>query len=102
MAVAGQQGGTLADAFVGTELEGVLVGKTGTLYNYADGTGGKPAAKSLSGYVPVEGGGAIEFAMLLNGPQVAEQVVYRPVWDAFGDLLLSYPSGPTATELGPR
>ena len=102
LAVAGQQGGTLADAFVGTELEGVLVGKTGTLYNYADGTGGKPAAKSLSGYVPVEGGGAIEFAMLLNGPQVAEQVVYRPVWDAFGDLLLSYPSGPTATELGPR
>jgi D-alanyl-D-alanine carboxypeptidase/D-alanyl-D-alanine-endopeptidase (penicillin-binding protein 4) len=102
MAVAGQQGGTLADAFVGTELEGVLRGKTGTLYNYADGTGGKPAAKSLSGYVPVEGGGAIEFAMLLNGPQVAEKVVYRPIWDAFGALLLSYPSGPSASELGPR
>ncbi|MBI4936168.1 MAG: D-alanyl-D-alanine carboxypeptidase/D-alanyl-D-alanine-endopeptidase [Actinobacteria bacterium] len=102
LAVAGQQGGTLSDAFVGTELEGVLRGKTGTLYNYDDGTGGKPAAKSLSGYVPVDGGGAIEFAMLLNGPQVAEKVVYRPIWDAFGDLLLTYPSGPTATELGPR
>lgn len=102
LAVAGQQGGTLSDAFVGTELEGVLRGKTGTLYNYDDGTGGKPAAKSLSGYVPVEGGGAIEFALLLNGPQVAEKVVYRPIWDAFGDLLLTYPSGPTAAELGPR
>jgi D-alanyl-D-alanine carboxypeptidase/D-alanyl-D-alanine-endopeptidase (penicillin-binding protein 4) len=101
-AVAGQTGGTLSDAFVGTALEGVLRGKTGTLYNYGDGTGGKPAAKSLSGYVPVEGGGAIEFAMLLNGPQVAEKVVYRPIWDAFGKVLMSYPSGPTAAQLGPR
>ncbi len=102
MAIAGAQGGTLADAFVGTDLEGLLRGKTGTLYNYDDGTGGKPAAKSLSGFVPVEGGGAIEFSMLLNGPQVAEKVVYRPIWDAFGSVLLSYPSGPTAADLGPR
>lgn len=102
LAVAGAAGGTLADAFVGTELEGVLRGKTGTLYNYDDGTGGKPAAKALSGYVPVEGGGTIEFAMLLNGPQIAEIVEYRPVWDAFGQVLMSYPSGPTAVELGPR
>ena len=102
LAVAGQEGGTLSDAFVGTGLEGVLLGKTGTLYNYADGTGGKPAAKSLSGFVPVDGGGAIEFTMLLNGPQVAEQVVYRPIWDAFGEVLLTYPSGPTAAELAPR
>jgi D-alanyl-D-alanine carboxypeptidase/D-alanyl-D-alanine-endopeptidase (penicillin-binding protein 4) len=102
MAVAGAQGGTLADAFVGSDLEGALRGKTGTLYNYDDGTGGKPAAKALSGFVPVDGGGAIEFSMLLNGPQVAEKVVYRPVWDAFGTVLLSYPAGPSASELGPR
>lgn len=102
LAVAGQAGGTLADAFVGTDLEGTLRGKTGTLYNYDDGTGGKPAAKALSGFVPVEGGGAIEFAMLLNGPQIAEQVEYRPIWDAFGEVLMSYPSGPTAAELAPR
>jgi D-alanyl-D-alanine carboxypeptidase/D-alanyl-D-alanine-endopeptidase (penicillin-binding protein 4) len=102
MAVAGQTGGTLDDAFVGTDLEGVLRGKTGTLYNYADGTGGKPAAKSLSGYVPVDGGGAVEFSMLLNGPQVAEKVVYRPIWDAFASVLLSYPSGPSAADLAPR
>lgn len=102
MALAGQEGGTLADAFVGTALEGRLRGKTGTLYNYQDGTGGKPAAKSLSGWVPLDGGGAIEFSMILNGPQVAEKVVYRPIWDAFGSVLLTYPSGPSAAELGPR
>jgi serine-type D-Ala-D-Ala carboxypeptidase/endopeptidase (penicillin-binding protein 4) len=102
LAVAGAAGGTLSDAFVGTELESVLRGKTGTLYNYDDGTGGKPAAKALSGYVPVDGGGAIEFAMFLNGPQIAEIVEYRPIWDAFGEVLMSYPSGPTAAELGPR
>lgn len=102
LAVAGAAGGTLSDAFVGGALEGVLRGKTGTLYNYADGVGGKPAAKSLTGFVPVDGGGEIEFAMLLNGPQVAEKVVYRPIWDAFADVLVSYPSGPTAADLGPR
>jgi D-alanyl-D-alanine carboxypeptidase/D-alanyl-D-alanine-endopeptidase (penicillin-binding protein 4) len=100
--IAGKAGGTLSDAFVGTDLEGVLRGKTGTLYNYDDGTGGKPAAKSLSGFLPVDGGGAVEFSMLLNGPQVAEKVVYRPIWDAFGTMLLTYPSGPTAAELEPR
>ena len=100
--VAAKAGGTLADAFNGTPLAGRLLGKTGTLYNYNDGTGGKPAAKSLSGYLPLDGGGAIEFSMLLNGPQIAEQVVYRPIWDAFAKVLESYPSGPTAARLAPR
>ncbi|HUC31950.1 MAG TPA: D-alanyl-D-alanine carboxypeptidase, partial [Ilumatobacteraceae bacterium] len=102
LAVAAQEGGTLSDAFVETELAGVLRGKTGTLYNYEDGVGGRPAAKTLSGFVPVDGGGAVEFVLLLNGPQIAEQVEYRPIWDAFGEVLASYPSGPTAAELGPR
>lgn len=102
LAVAGADGGTLSDVFDGTALEGLLRGKTGTLYNYDDGTGGKPAAKSLSGFVPVSGGGAMEFAIVLNGPQVSEKVVYRPVWDAFGEVLASYPAGVGAGELGPR
>jgi D-alanyl-D-alanine carboxypeptidase/D-alanyl-D-alanine-endopeptidase (penicillin-binding protein 4) len=102
LAVAGADGGTLSDAFEGTALEGVLRGKTGTLYNYDDGTGGKPAAKSLSGFVPVAGGGAVEFAIVLNGPQVSEKVVYRPIWDAFGQVLAGYPAGPGADQLGPR
>ena len=102
LAVAGSKGGTLSDAFAGTALEGVLRGKTGTLYNYNDGIGGKPGAKALSGFVPVAGGGAIEFALVLNGPQVSEKVVYRPTWDAFAKALVSYPSGPSAASLGPR
>ena len=102
LAVAGAAGGTLSDAFADTPLEGVLRGKTGTLYNYDDGTGGKPAAKSLSGFVPVNGGGAVEFSIVLNGPQVSEKVVYRPIWDAFGKVLASYPSGAGAAELSPR
>ena len=102
MAIAGQAGGTLSDAFEDTALAGLLRGKTGTLYNYDDGIGGKPAAKALCGYVPQEGGGAIQFAILLNGPQIAEKVEYRPIWDAFGAVLLSYPSGPTVADLTPR
>lgn len=99
--VAAQQGGTLADAFDGTPLAGVLRAKTGTLYNYDDGIGGRPAVKALSGFVPLEGGGAIEFSMLLTGPQIAEKVEYRPIWDAFSALMASYPSGPTAAQLAP-
>jgi D-alanyl-D-alanine carboxypeptidase/D-alanyl-D-alanine-endopeptidase (penicillin-binding protein 4) len=102
MATAGQDGGTLSDAFVGTKLEGKLRGKTGTLYNYNDGTGGKPSAKALTGWLPLDGGGAIEFTMLLNGPQIAEKTNYRPIWDAFATMLLGYPTGPTAGTLGPR
>ena len=64
--------------------------------------GGKPAAKTLAGFVPQDGGGAVEFVLLLNGPQIAEQAEYRPIWDAFGDLLASYPDGPVPADLAPR
>lgn len=99
--VAAAVGGTLAEAFDGTPMAGVLRAKTGTLYNYSDGIGGRPAVKALSGFVPLEGGGAIEFSMLLTGPQIAEQVQYRPIWDALAALLGGYPSGPSAADLGP-
>lgn len=102
LAVAGGQGSTLFDAFADTELSGVLRAKTGTLYNYADGTGGLPAVKALSGYVPVEGGGVVEFASILNGPDIAERERYRPIWSALGAVLGGYPAGATAAELGPR
>lgn len=102
LAVAGAQGSTLYDAFADTDLSGVLRAKTGTLYNYADGTGGLPAVKSLSGYVPVDGGGVVQFSMLLNGPDIAEKDRYRPVWGALGSVLSGYPAGATPAELGPR
>lgn len=99
--VAGSDDGTLADVLEGTELEGVLRAKTGTLGNN-DGVENKPGVKSLSGYVPVDGGGAIEFSLVLNGERIADQDVYRPIWDAFAELLAGYPSGPTTEQLAPR
>ncbi len=99
--VAGQDGTTLSDVFVDSAVEGRLIGKTGTLHNEPYNAD-PPAVKALSGYVPVEGGGTIEYALVLNSAgTLPEQTVYRPIWDAFAEVLASYPSGPTAAELGP-
>jgi D-alanyl-D-alanine carboxypeptidase/D-alanyl-D-alanine-endopeptidase (penicillin-binding protein 4) len=98
--VAGESG-TLDETFVDSPVAGRLVAKTGTLSNppfNAD----PPAVKALSGYLPVAGGGAIEFAFVLNSTgTLADQSVYRPIWDAFAEMLSGYPAGPTAEELGP-
>lgn len=102
LAVGGAAGGTLSDAFgEGNPLAGIVRAKTGTLYNYQDGVGGRPGAKTLSGYVPLEGGGQIEFAMLLNGPQIAEQTNYRPIWDLFASIMGSYLALPSPDDLAP-
>ncbi len=99
--VAGQEGTTLSDVFVGSALEDRLIGKTGTLHNIPFNAD-PPAVKALSGYLPVEGGGTIEYAFVLNSTgTLTEQTVYRPIWDAFAEVLATYPSGPTAAELGP-
>jgi D-alanyl-D-alanine carboxypeptidase/D-alanyl-D-alanine-endopeptidase (penicillin-binding protein 4) len=98
--VAGQTG-TLADAFTDHAVAGRLTGKTGTLNNppfNAD----PPAVKSLAGYLPVEGGGAVEYALVLNGPTISDQSEYRPIWSALADAVDTYPAGPTPAELGPR
>jgi D-alanyl-D-alanine carboxypeptidase/D-alanyl-D-alanine-endopeptidase (penicillin-binding protein 4) len=97
--VAGESG-TLADVFTEHPVAGRLLGKTGTLNNppfNAD----PPAVKALAGYLPVEGGGAVEYALILNGPTISDQSEYRPVWDDLVDTLDTYPSGPTPAELGP-
>ena len=62
---AGQEGTTLSDVFVGSAVEDRLVGKTGTLHNEPYNAD-PPAVKALSGYLPIEGGGTIEFALVLN------------------------------------
>jgi len=100
--VGGQAGGTLADAFQeGQPLSGVIRAKTGTLDN-TDGVANKLGAKSLSGYVPLAGGGAIEFSLLLNGETITNKVEYRPIWEQFATILAAYPSGPGADTLAPR
>lgn len=96
--VAGESG-TLADVFVDHPVAGRLLGKTGTLNNppfNAD----PPAVKALAGYLPIDGGGAVEYALVLNGPTISDQSEYRAVWNALADVLDSYPSGPSPAELG--
>lgn len=100
--VGGARGGTLYDAFQeGEPLSGVLRAKTGTLDN-TDGVADKLGAKALSGYVPLPGGGAIEFALLLNGETITNKTEYRPTWELLASILAAYPSGPTPDALAPR
>jgi D-alanyl-D-alanine carboxypeptidase/D-alanyl-D-alanine-endopeptidase (penicillin-binding protein 4) len=98
MPVAGAQGGTLFDVYTDGPLAGRLRGKTGTLNPNCNG--GQLGAKSLGGYVPQAGGGAIEFVLLQNGECIANN--YKPLWDELGQALGPYPTGPTAETLAPR
>ena len=58
--------------------------------------------KALSGYVPLPGGGAIEFSLLLNGETITNKTSYRPTWELLASVLAAYPSGPTPEALAPR
>lgn len=98
--VAGQTG-TLSGIFGDHAVAGRLRGKTGTLNNppfNAD----PPAVKALAGFLPVEGGSAVQYALVLNGPTISDQSEYRPVWYAFADALDTYPGAAAPADLGPR
>jgi serine-type D-Ala-D-Ala carboxypeptidase/endopeptidase (penicillin-binding protein 4) len=87
--------GTLAGEFIDTTMAGRLRAKTGTLTN----------VKALAGYVdPLAGsdGGTIEFVIILNSPGSNVDDSYRPLWEALGDRLATYPAGPDSDSLGPR
>lgn len=91
LAVAGTSG-TLSKYFVGTSLQGRLYGKTGSL----------SGVKALVGFVPVEGGSTIRFALLLQSPGVDDEQVFKPLWEGvLTDALGSYPQGPTADAVAP-
>ncbi len=98
--VAGESG-TLAEVFTDHAVAGRLSGKTGTLNNPPFNQD-PPAVKALAGYLPVEGGGAVEYALILNGPTISDQSEYRPLWNALADALATYPAGPSPVALGPR
>jgi D-alanyl-D-alanine carboxypeptidase/D-alanyl-D-alanine-endopeptidase (penicillin-binding protein 4) len=98
MPVAGAQGGTLFDAFLGTPLAGKLHAKTGSLNPNCNQ--GQLGAKSLSGYLPEAGGGAIEFVLLQNGECIAKS--YKSLWDQLSQAISPYPTGPSAENLAPR
>jgi serine-type D-Ala-D-Ala carboxypeptidase/endopeptidase (penicillin-binding protein 4) len=95
------ESGTLADEFVDNPMAGRLHAKTGTLGNPpfdAD----PPAAKALAGYIDTETGATIRFAMVLNTPDVTEDLNYQPLWLAFGTRVDTYPAGPAEADVGPR
>lgn len=94
--VAGRTG-TLADEFVGAELEGRLVAKTGTLNR---GSVDPPSVKALSGLVP-SFAGTIEFALISNTPGIAEESAYQVLWNALAERLASHPAGADIDALGP-
>jgi len=98
--IAGQTG-TLADIFVDHPIAGRLLGKTGTLSNPPFNQD-PPGVKALAGYVLVDGGGAVEYALVLNGPTISDQSEYRPLWNSLADVLVTYPQGPTPADLGVR
>ncbi|HEX4982374.1 MAG TPA: D-alanyl-D-alanine carboxypeptidase/D-alanyl-D-alanine-endopeptidase [Ilumatobacteraceae bacterium] len=100
LAVAGQTG-TLVDIFTESAVAGRLRGKTGTLNNPPFNED-PPAVKALAGYLPVDGGGAVEYVMILNGPTISDQSEYRPLWDLLVEVLATYPSAAGPDELGPR
>ena len=93
--------GTLADVFTEHPVAGRLLGKTGTLNNPPFNQD-PPAVKALAGYLPVEGGGAVEFALILNGPTISDQSEYRPIWNELADTLDTYPSGASPADVGLR
>jgi D-alanyl-D-alanine carboxypeptidase/D-alanyl-D-alanine-endopeptidase (penicillin-binding protein 4) len=93
--------GTLTDIFTDHPVAGRLTGKTGTLNNppfNAD----PPAVKALAGYVTIDGGSAVEYVLILNGPTISDQSEYRPLWNGLADVMATYPAGATPAELGPR
>ena len=100
LAIAGETG-TLQEIFVDTPLAGRLRGKTGTLNNVPYDQD-PPAVKTLAGFLPVDGGGAIEYVLFLNGPTINDQSEYRPVWAELVTALNSFPAVASPTVLGPR
>lgn len=89
--VAGETG-TLIGVFGGTPVQGRLLAKTGTL------TG----VKGLIGYLPTPSGPTIRMVVLLEGTDVSEENVYRPIWEKFlADALGAYSSGPDISAIQP-
>ena len=85
--------GTLVGEFAGTEVEGTLRAKTGSL----------SGVKALSGYQLAAGGSVVEFALVLNQPGINLDGAYRPIWnELLAPALVTYPSAATPDQLAPR
>lgn len=90
LAVAGRSG-TLAEAFEGTSLEGVLAAKTGSLN----------AVAALAGTV-TDDDGPLTFAFVVNDPDGRiDREPVRAAQAALGQILLAWPQAPDPAALGP-
>lgn len=87
LALGGQSGTTLDDAFETAGLEGVIRGKTGSL------TG----VKALSGYFP-SNGDEIAYVLILNGDTSTD---FKDRWAALGEALLASAAVPQAAVWAP-
>ncbi len=90
LAVASESG-TLRDMFADTPAEGRLVAKTGTL----------SGVKALAGYMPVDGDGAVRFALVMNRPGIDNRSAYRPLWNRLAEGLSAARETPRPTDLAP-
>ena len=100
LAVAGTTG-TLSQIFTDDPVRGRLLAKTGTLNNPPFDRD-PPAVKGLAGYLPLTGGGSIEFSLILNGPTISDQREYRPIWERLTQVFDAYPYEIGLESLGPR
>ena len=98
--VAGRTG-TLIDQFLGSPVEGRLVGKTGTLAN-PPASADPPEVKALAGALDAPNGDLLQFALVLNGQGYVTLDGYLGFWSALAERLAAYPMGPDPATLGPR
>lgn len=84
--------GTLIGYFGGTPLQSKLYAKTGSL------TG----VKGLAGYVQTPSGSMIRIVLLLEGADVSQDEVFRPIWETFlADAIGAYSTGPSSESVQP-
>ncbi len=91
--VAGRDG-TMAQQLLGTEAEGRLQAKTGTLTGVKALTGSQMSASRVR----------VDFSVILNGEGVDDPSVYEPVWEGMVALIHDYPIvvEPDVEAFGPR
>jgi D-alanyl-D-alanine carboxypeptidase/D-alanyl-D-alanine-endopeptidase (penicillin-binding protein 4) len=90
LALAGRTG-TLREIFDDTEVDGRLVGKTGTL----------SGVKALAGYLPLEGEEPVRFSLVMNRSGIDNRSAYRPVWNRLAQGLDRASGTPRGSDLAP-
>ncbi len=95
LSIAGQRG-SLANRFVDSPAEGLVLAKTGTLRG----------VRALSGYVesavPSDAEAYVTFAYMINDENLLVEADILPLQDELVSELTTYPGGPTVAQLSPK